>query len=121
MFFLNRENSCGDVLAESRGGKEDKRLKDAFTRLWNKGTDYVSPERFQSILTSKELKVKLKANNISGLQIADLLALPSRNEILNENNLLMKKEIAPFSQRIISVLQEKYDREGDKLYGKKLL
>ncbi|MDP8240467.1 MAG: DUF3800 domain-containing protein [Candidatus Hatepunaea meridiana] len=121
VFFLNRNNYKGDVLAESRGGKEDKRLKDAFIRLWNNGTDYVNPEQFQNALTSKELKIKLKANNITGLQIADLLALPSRNEILNENNLLMGKEIAPFSKKIIHLLQGKYDRYNERLFGKKLL
>lgn len=120
VFFLNRKSSRGDVIAESRGGKEDKRLKNVFRRLWNNGTDFVKPEQFQNALTSKELKIKLKTNNITGLQIADLLALPSRNEILAENNLL-KKEIAPFSKKIIRILQDKYDKDSGKLYGKKLL
>ncbi len=121
VFFLNGRQSMGDVLAESRGGKEDKRLKQSFNGLWNNGTEFLGPERFQDALTSKQLKIKLKANNISGLQVADLLALPSRNEILKENDLLMKDKIAPFSERIIRILQEKYYRDGQKMYGKKLL
>jgi hypothetical protein len=36
VFFLEQQNSRGDVLAESRGGKEDVRLKKAFRRLWEK-------------------------------------------------------------------------------------
>ena len=61
-----------------------------------------------------------KANNISGLQLADLLAHPSRNEILKDQGLL-DKEVAPFAQRVIAVLQAKYDKEGERIFGKKFL
>ena len=33
-YWLNRQAFVGDVMAESRGGKEDRRLKDSFHRLW---------------------------------------------------------------------------------------
>ena len=120
VFFLEQQNSRGDVLAESRGGKEDVRLKKAFRRLWEKGTDYIAPETFQHYLTSCELKVKPKANNISGLQIADIIAHPSRNEILNENG-FSEIAIAPYAKRIIEVLQSKYYRREGNIFGKKFL
>lgn len=120
VFFLNRKRSRGDALAESRGGKEDRRLKEAYTRLWEHGTDYVGPDQFQGALTSKQLKVKLKANNISGLQLADLLAHPSRNEILQEQGVL-GRDLAPFAKQIVSILQRKYDQREGKPFGKKLL
>lgn len=120
VFFLNRKNSNGDVLAESRGGKADKRLKASYTRLWEIGTEFVSPEEFQKVLTSKQLKVKPKNNNISGLQLADLIAHPSRNEILKEQGLL-EKEMAPFASRIIKILKGKYDQRDGKIFGKKFL
>ncbi len=120
VFFLNRRNGHGDAMAESRGGKEDLRLKASFLRLFEHGTDYVGPEQFQAALTSKQLKVKQKANNVSGLQLADLLAHPSRNEILSENKLL-GREIAPFAQKVIAVLSSKYDRIGDTVFGKKMI
>ncbi len=107
-------------MAESRGGKEDMRLKKSFQNLWERGTDYVDPQQFQERLTSKQLKVKTKTNNISGLQLADLMAHPSRNEILNENGLL-DRQIAPFARKVIEILQDKYDRRGSKPLGKKLL
>ena len=77
-FWLNRHNRHGDVMAESRGGKEDRRLKGSFNRLWRQGTDFVEPVQFQESVTSSQLKVKNKAANISGLQLADLIAYPSR-------------------------------------------
>jgi hypothetical protein len=120
VFFLNRMNSQGDVMAESRGGKEDMRLKSSFARLWKDGTDYVSPDQFQKALTSRQLKVKPKANNISGLQLADLVAHPSRNEILKEQGIL-EKEFSLFVQELIKILQKKYDKHEGRLFGKKFL
>lgn len=119
-FFLEQHNAVGDVMAESRGGKEDTRLKASFSKLWQEGTEYISPERFHNVLTSKQLKVKPKSNNISGLQIADLIAHPSRNEILNENNLL-DRPIAPFAEKIVGILQEKYYQRTEKIFGKKFI
>jgi hypothetical protein len=120
VFFLNRNEARGDVLAESRGGKEDMRLKASFTRLWENGTDYVDPEQLQTALTSKQLKVKTKANNIAGLQLADLIAHPSRNEILKEHGFI-DKELAPFAMEVIRVLQKKYDQQPGRIYGKKFI
>jgi len=120
MFYLERQRVMGDVMAESRGGKEDKRLKASFERLVEKGTDYISPERFQAVLTSKQLKVKPKQSNVSGLQLADMIAHPSRNEILLENRLIPNQP-SPFAQRICGILQSKYDQQGGRVYGKKLL
>jgi hypothetical protein len=100
--------------------KEDKRLKASFAKLWEEGTEYVGPERFKSVLTSKQLKVKPKVNNISGLQLADLIAHPSRNEILMENSLLDGK-IGPFAEGVIAILQDKYYRHAGKIYGKKFI
>lgn len=120
VFFLNRKGVVGDVLAESRGGKEDRRLKDSFSRLWEKGTDYVDPQQFQAVLTSSRLKVKPKAANISGLQLADLLAHPSRAEVLKERGLLVP-EPAPFARKVIEILEKKYYQREGTVYGKKLL
>ena len=119
-FFLRREGAVGDVMAESRGGKEDMRLKKSFARLWEQGTEYVEPAQFQERFTSKQLKVKIKANNISGLQVCDLLAHSSRHEILWESQ-LVERPPAPFAKKVIAILQNKYDRRGERGFGKKLL
>ncbi len=120
VFLLNWYDTKGDVLAESRGGKEDRRLKESFHRLWERGTDFVDPIEFQKVLTSRQLKVKPKAANISGLQLADIIAYPSRAEILDEQKLL-GRPLAKFTKRIIEILSEKYDRAEGRIYGKKFL
>jgi hypothetical protein len=73
-------------MAESRGGKEDRRLKDSFERVYNQGSDFIKPDVFAQHLTSKQLKVKAKSNNISGLQIADLIAHPSYKALIARHN-----------------------------------
>jgi len=120
LYFLGSKDVRGDVMAESRGGREDRKLKEAYQKLWDEGSHFVGPTRFQSIFTSKQLKIKAKANNISGLQLADLIAHPSRNEILHERGLL-DRQLAPFAKNVITILQGKYYVYEGKVYGKKFL
>jgi len=80
--FLNRFHAQGDVMAESRGRKEDQQLKAAYRRVYENGTYFHEAEFFQRVLTSKEIKLKPKSANIAGLQLADLLAYPCKQEIL---------------------------------------
>ena len=119
-FFLKQHQAKGDVMAESRGGKEDRRLKDSFSSLWKDGTQYVGPELFQEVLTSKQLKVKPKSNNVSGLQIADIIAHPSRTEILLENG-RRDNELAPFAAKIVGILKGKYYQQKGRTFGKKFI
>ena len=96
------------------------RLKEAFRTLWREGTDFIEPSRIQNVLTSKELKVKLKKNNISGLQLADLIAHPSRNEILKENG-HFTGDFPPFAQQVVKILVDKYYQKSERIYGKKFI
>jgi len=94
-------------MAESRGGKEDMRLKASYKRVYNEGTEYVAVEKFATFLTSRQLKVKQKSNNIAGLQIADLVAHPSYKATLARKN----KQSLPsnFGGKIARILEkEKY-------------
>ena len=66
--------------------------------------------------------MKEKKLNISGLQIADLIAYPSRNEILIENH-NFNREPGPFTKKVIQIQQNKYyQRYGMiKEFGKKFI
>lgn len=66
----------GDVVAEARNKKPDKKLKASFDRVYNRGTDNLSASFVQKRLTSSELKLSPKNENIAGLQIADAIAHP---------------------------------------------
>ncbi len=125
VLFLHYNNQRGDVMVEARGGKEDGKLKDSYTRLYERGTDNIPLERWQERLTSRELKLRPKTANVAGIQLADLIAHPSRREVLIENRLLVDDRDT-FGDQICAILrQSKYHRnsrtgqiEG---YGKKLL
>lgn len=86
ILFLKGRGACGDVMAESRGGREDIRLKKSYEKVFREGTEYVNLEAFAKILTSRQLKIKEKSNNIAGLQIADLIAHPSFKATLARRN-----------------------------------
>ena len=124
ILFLHYEKHRGDVMVESRGGKEDRKLKDSYKRLYDNGTDNIPLERWQERLTSHELKIKPKTADIAGLQLADLIAHPSRREILRDHKLI-NDERDTFGDKICSILRDaKYLRSRNGQisgYGKKLL
>ena len=99
------------MLAESRGGKEDTRLKESFLNLWEEGTNYVKAGLFQERLSSKQLKVKPKANNVPGLQLADLIAHPSFKEVYREHEGDIMGD--GFGRQIVQILiKDKYLRKA---------
>ncbi len=125
VLFLHYGNHRGDVMIESRGGKEDHKLKDSYTRLYERGTDHIPQDRWQARLTANEIKIKPKSANISGLQLADLIAHPSRREVLQDNRLIVDNRDI-FGDQICAILrQSKYlrDKRTGRIegYGKKLL
>jgi len=124
VLFLHYGNHRGDVMVESRGRVEDEKLEDSFRRLYQNGTDHVPAERWQERLTSAELKVKPKTANIAGLQLADLIAHPSRREILLDYKLIADNRDT-YGNKICAILREdKYLRSRSGQipgYGKKLL
>ncbi len=125
ILFLHDNKNNGDVMVESRGTVEDRKLEESFEGLFQKGNKYINKAIWQECLTSSKLKARQKTANICGLQLADLLAHPSRREILLDNDLLLDKRDV-FGDKITEILRtSKYLRntktgelEG---YGKKLL
>jgi hypothetical protein len=125
VLFLHYGGHRGDVMVESRGSREDGKLRESYTHLYERGTDNIPSERWQERLTSRELKVKPKSANVAGLQLADLIAHPSRREVLIEQQLIVDDRDT-FGDQICAILrQSKYHRHwrtGQIVgYGKKLL
>lgn len=108
--YLNHFNRKGDVIGESRGGKEDRLLKESYTRVFERGVWMTGAHTFQSALTSRELKLKPKSANISGLQLADLLGHPLKQWVLREAGLL-EGDASPFAQRLTDVARTKLNRQ----------
>jgi len=119
---LKEINESGDMMFESRGGKEDIRLKDSYRGIFEKGTDWIKPEEILETHTSKELKIKPKSANISGLQVADLLAYPLNRYALKYYE-LREDNRDTFNEKIINIIEPKIYKVGERIegYGLKLL
>ncbi len=103
--WLDRIDSVGDVLAESRGKKENKQLSKAYRRIYARGTDHVPDLLFKARLTSTEIKLKPKTENIAGLQLADLIASPSCRELICRQT--KEQMTAEFGKRVVEILYRK--------------
>jgi len=109
VLWLQKRDDVGDVMAESRGKKEDLRLKAEHTKVWENGTLYVPADKMQASLTSRQLKVRPKSANVVGLQLADLLAHPSYRAVLSRRE--HKSLPNNFGGRIAAILEaSKYNR-----------
>lgn len=120
--FLDKKDAVGDVMAESRGGEEDLALKQIYRDFYDKGTEYRRSPLVQRTLTSRELKMKRKSERVNGLELADLLAIPTKIDVLITYGKAELKE--NFSKRIIEAIQTKYYRNWlgkVKGYGKKII
>jgi hypothetical protein len=107
--WLEKRNGVGDVLAESRTAKDDRRLKAEYTKIWENGTYFVSHSKMQNHLTTRRLKLENKRANIAGLQFVDLLAHPSYKAMRWAHQGIPLPDT--FGGRIASILEEtKYDR-----------
>jgi hypothetical protein len=108
--YLNHVNRMGDAMAESRGGVEDRLLKESYQYVFARGVWVTPSSFFQAALTSGELKLKQKSANIAGLQLADLLGHPIKMSVLRYYGLSVQ-EPAPFAQQLLRVVEPKFNRQ----------
>lgn len=113
--FLNSVGGHGDVMAESRGGTEDMELKRVYQEIHERGTQFLSAESFQQVLTSREIKLKKKTANIAGLQVADLLAFPLKQDMLIKDG-ISGVSPGPFGERLCQAVEGR-----ENAYSRKLL
>jgi hypothetical protein len=110
--FLRARKAVGDVMAESRNKPSNEQLKQAYARVWQNGTHYLAASAVQAALTTKQLKIEQKERNIAGLQLVDLVAVPSKREILFDLGLCT--HIGRYEMAIIDVIQKRYVLGGRK-------
>lgn len=108
--FLNHINRVGDVMGESRGGKEDRLLKESYMRVFERGVWVTGANTFQSALTSRELKLRPKSANIAGLQLADLLGHPVKHWVLNHYGHTKVKQ-TPFVEQLLQIVEAKFNSQ----------
>ena len=107
--YLNHVNRVGDVMAESRGGRENRLLVDSFERVYERGAWRIRAPFFQQALTSRRLKIEQKRANIAGLQLADLIAHTARKAILVEKG-RSQQALSLFETRLMAAIERKFNR-----------
>jgi hypothetical protein len=109
VLFLRGVGGIGDVMIESREKVDNIRLSKAYRYFYKKGTSNVTPQIIKQHLSSVEIKIKRKADNIAGLQLADLIVNPSCRELICTR--LNQSMTAEFSKRVVAILYDtKYRR-----------
>lgn len=124
--WLKYQKQRGDIMVESRGKTEDIKLKEVYENIYSKGTNEIESDVFKNTLTSKDLKIKPKTANISGLQLADILAYPVKKGCLIEKGLITSTSWgSDFSSKIYSIVEMKFNRNELTQdvwgYGKKII
>ncbi len=109
--YLNHISRCGDVMAESRGAKENRLLEASYEWCYERGVwGYTPAAAIQQALTTRKLKIEQKSANIAGLQLADILSNPVRRAILVEMREI-DEGLSPFAARMIDVAERKFNRQ----------
>jgi len=117
--YLNHINRRGDVMAESRGGKENRLLGASYEWHYERGVwTYTPAEAIQRALTTGKLKIKQKSANVAGLQLADILSHPVRKSILIELG-YVAGTLSPFAVRLLDAVDRKFNHHlyDDRVWG----
>lgn len=104
----------GDIMFECSGAKEDGLLQAEYQHFCEIGSKKCSSKRIFNSITSKRLKFKDKSKNISGIELADMLAYVSLNNLLEDSN-LKKLQGDTFNFRIFETILRKFAFKGNLL------
>lgn len=82
IFFLDDVSKNADmhIMAEMRGKMQDRNLLNYYNKLRDVGTHWITPERLQAHI--RKFDFLSKKQNVTGLQIADLIAYPITQHLL---------------------------------------
>ena len=109
--WLHKVGGSGDVMIESRRGKADSELREFYTNLMS-ASGAGSETHLPLDPVGSELKLERKSDNITGLQLADLIAYSSTRGILLENARPLAYPPSPATLRFIEAMQTKYDQNS---------
>jgi len=118
VLWLLRNGYKGDVWAEPRYKKADKKLKSSFRHIYDKGTENISAQTVQSAIITHDISFSPKYANVAGMQIADLIAHPSfRHQRRERDNIAQPDDFGTKLTEIL--LKSKYARhpESGKIEG----
>jgi len=111
IFYLDsikEDNKKLTIIIEKRGSKEDKELSIYFQKIISRGTAYVSSARLKAYAIG--INFHNKKDDISGLQLSDLVAYPIARYVIDPKR----------ANPAYDIVAEKFYRYGGKVYGLKI-
>lgn len=115
--FLKDRNAIGDMMIESRNKEDDRELSTVYRRFFENGTTFIDDEELRSRLSSVEIKIKDKSDNIPGLQIADILVTNIRNRMLTKYKYRPPARNDEFGYILTNVVIPKIFKHKNKYWG----
>ena len=109
--WLARVGGAGDVIIEARRGKADAELREDFHKFVTENICTPGSHGNPRVVDGQP-HLKLKSNNITGLQLADLFAYPSMRGALLESGRSMANRPSHTTLRFYEAVQAKSDKEG---------
>jgi hypothetical protein len=106
VLWLDANGGYGDIMPEKRQGKKDGLLEQAFKGIYGNGTRYLNATLIQKRLDAKTLKFREKKDNITGLQICDLMASPSHKWIKRLREGKGMESLSSFDRKMITIASE---------------
>ncbi len=104
--------ATADVMPESRGNVEDNQLLAAYINLRAFGSTYGNAEQYQAAFPVERLLFRRKDQNITGLQLADLVAAEQKLLTIERAGKPLPRRIGPFGQRLNETIARNVNRYG---------
>lgn len=110
--WLRLKGTTADVMAESRGRREDGQIHQAYLSLMAHGSLYGDGAYHKVAFPDADLKMRRKDQNVAGLQVADILAYGQKWLTVIENKRPYPRPLTSFTTRVNTVVGSMVNRYG---------
>lgn len=100
-----------EVIAESRGNVEDAQLAGAYANLYVNGDQWFPAHEFRAAYPNPQITIRKKSENVSGHQIADLLAAGQKELTIVEANLPLIRQPSAFTYSVNAAIASRIDKK----------
>ena len=110
--FLVKMHGKADILVEARGKVEDQQIMNAYMGLRTVGSFYGDADYYKKAYPAETLVLKRKDTNISGLQLADIIAFGQKIQTVLENNKPFTRPLSRFTEQLNDVVNPMVNQYG---------
>lgn len=113
--YMKLRGGQADVVAESRGGVEDRQIVNAYGELRRVGSLYGTGQQYTQAYPEDKLVVKPKITNVAGLQLVDLIAYGQKVETVLKYKKPFSRPLSGFTLQLNTVVSRMVNRFGNYL------